>query len=256
LVSLFDMLVLFVGAVCVGFVSAISGIGGGSLIVPFLVLVLNYDIRVAIAVSLLCMVISSSSAVSVYLKRNLVSLETALSLEPAAVLGAIVGANLTLTIPVKVVKCAFGVLLFWISIIMFKRALKSELHQHSTMNIPHRKIIAILMSFLAGLLSGMFGIGGGIVKVPIMTFILRLPVKIAVATSSFMIGLTATSGGIVYLIKGFVNPVLLAVLALGLIPGATLGAKLMRKLKPRIIRLIFSLILLYASLRLIHSIVV
>lgn len=252
----FNILVLFAGAVCIGFVSAISGIGGGSLIVPFLVLVLNYDIRVAIAISLLCIVISSSSATSIYLRRNLVSLETALLLEPATVLGAIVGANLTLTLPVKIVKCAFGILLLWIAIIMFRRALKSTLHQHSARNIPHRRIVAVLISFLAGLLSGMFGIGGGILKVPLMTFILGLPIKTAVATSSFMIGLTATSGGIVYLIKGFVNPVPLVILALGLIPGATLGAKLMRKLKPEIIRLIFSLILLYASLRLIYSIVV
>ena len=254
---LFDLVLLFIGAIGIGFVSAVAGIGGGSLMVPFMVLVLNYNVKVAIATSLLSIVATSSSAASVYLRREMVDLKIALLLEPTTALGAIVGAHITLTLPIKVVKGALGILLLWVSIVMLRRAIKRVTHVSSaTRNLPYRKILAILASFLAGLTSGMFGIGGGVVKVPIMTLILGLPIKIAVATSSFMIGLTAASGGIVYLVRGYVDPLSVSALALGIIPGATLGAKFMRKLKPWIIRLIFSFVLLYASLRLLYSILI
>ncbi len=252
---LLDLLVLFIGAIGIGFVSAIAGIGGGSLMVPFMVLVLNYNVKIAIATSLLSIVVTSSSAASVYLKKGMVDLKAALLLEPITALGAIVGANITLTLPVKMVKGALGMLLLWISIMMLRKALKRVSHEESTVKVlPHRKLLAVLASFLAGLTSGMFGIGGGVIKVPLMTLVLGLPIKVAVATSSFMIGLTATSGGIVYLTRGYVDPLSVSALALGIIPGATLGAKFMKKLRPWIIRFVFSFILLYASIRLLYSI--
>ncbi|RLG84313.1 MAG: sulfite exporter TauE/SafE family protein [Thermoprotei archaeon] len=254
-----DLVLLFVGAVGIGFVSAITGIGGGSLMVPFMVLIMNYDVKVAIATSLLCIIVTSSSAASVYLRKGLIDIKTALLLEPTTALGAIVGAFITITLPVKVVKGALGLLLSYISITMLRKALKKtsvEDKSGEAKLLPLRKLLGILISFLAGMASGMFGIGGGVIKVPLMTLILGLPIKTAVATSSFMVGLTAASGGIVYLTKGLVDPLSVVAIALGIIPGATLGAKYMRKLKSWIVRLIFSLILLYASIRLLYSILV
>jgi len=256
---LLNLLVLFAGALGIGFVSAIAGIGGGSLMVPFMVLMLDYDVKVAIATSLLCIVVTSSSAASVYLRRGAVDIKTALLLEPTTALGAIVGAYITLTLPVKVVKAALGALLLYVSVTMLRRALwrveEASADATAVKVLPVRKLLGVLVSFLAGLTSGMFGIGGGVLKVPLMALIMGLPIKIAVATSSFMVGLTAASGGVVYLMRGLTDPISVIALASGIIPGATLGARYMRKLKPRIVRLVFSFILLYASIRLLYSIV-
>ncbi len=250
-----DLVVLFLGAIGIGFVSAIAGIGGGSLMVPFMVLALGYDIKVAIATSLVCIIVVSSSASSIYLRRGLVDLKTALLLEPSTALGAVVGAYITLSLPVRVVKAILGLLLLYVSITMLRRVFKkkSSLKQRTPIQQPYSKLLGVSASFLAGLSSGMLGIGGGVLKVPIMVFILGLPIKTAVATSSFMVGLTASSGGVVYLAKGLVNPLSVVALALGIIPGATLGARCMGRLKPNTIRIVFSLILLYASTRLLYS---
>ena len=248
------LLALFAGALGIGFVSAIAGIGGGSLMVPFMVLALGLDIKVAVATSLLCIVVTSCSAASVYLRRGLIDVKSALLLEPATALGAIAGAFITLTLPAEAVKCALGFILLYVSGMMLKKALARARSQESAPKLlPARKLLSVAASFLAGLISGMFGVGGGVIKVPVLTMILGLPIKVAVATSSFMVGLTAASGGVVYLAKGFTDPVAVLALAAGIMPGATLGAKYMRKLDPRVVRLVFSLILLYAAARLLHS---
>ena len=257
---LIDLALLFVSAIGIGFVSAITGIGGGSLMVPFMVLVLNYDIKVAIATSLLCIVVTSSSAASVYLRRGQVDIKTALMLEPATALGAIAGAFVTLSLPVRIVKGAFGLLLLYVSLTMLRRTLRrsstSGGDEGRRVDVTRaRSAIGILVSFLAGMTSGMFGIGGGVLKVPIMTLILGLPIKVAVTTSSFMVGLTAASGGVIYLMKGLTDPLSVVALASGIIPGATLGARYMRRLKPWVVRGAFSLVLLYASIRLLYSMV-
>lgn len=248
---------LFLGAIGIGFVSAIGGIGGGSLMVPFMVLVLNYDVRVAIATSLLCIVVTSSSAASVYLEKKLVDLKTALILEPTTAVGAIAGAYLTLNLPVEVVKGALGVLLLYISLNMIRKSLsKTTVESGGYGKIAFkRKIAGVLTSFFAGVSSGMFGIGGGVLQVPIMNVVMKIPIKVAVATSSFMVGLTAASGGAVYFIKGLPDPLSVVALASGIVPGATLGAKYLGRLKPRTVKLVFSAILLYASIRMIQSVI-
>ena len=254
---LHDLLILFAGAIGIGFVSAITGIGGGSLMVPFMVLVLNYDVKAAIAISLLCIVVTSSSAASTYLRRGLVNMDIALLLEPATALGAIIGAHITIMLPAKIVRGALGLLLLYVSVAMLRKVFRESLTRSVDARISSiRKLLGVLVSFLAGLTSGMFGVGGGVLKVPLMTLVLGLPIKVAVATSSFMVGLTAASGGIVYLTRGLTDPLSVIALALGIVPGAILGARCMRKLKPRIVRIIFSSILLYASIRLLYSILV
>ena len=250
------LFLLFVGALAVGFVSAISGIGGGSLIVPYMILVLGFDVRVAVATSLVAIIVTSSVAASQYLKDKIVDLKTALTLEPITTIGAIIGALITTSIPPNIIKAGLGFILLYVSISMLVKALRRRSPKESLASKTGsaRKTIALMVSFLAGLLSGMFGIGGGVLKVPIMAGLLGLPIKTAVATSSFMVGLTATGGSIVYVSKGIPDPSAVAALALGIIPGAYLGAKKLERLRPRTVRLVFAFILLYAAIRLILSV--
>lgn len=247
---------IVMGAFGIGFISAIAGIGGGSLLVPFLVLALGYDVKIAIATSLMCIVVTSSSASSEYLRRGLVDMNTALLLEPLTALGAITGAYVTLSLPANALKVALGALFLYISTETIWKALHERKERtEATGNVTtFRKVVSSTLSFMAGLTSGVFGIGGGVIKVPIMTYVMRLPIKTAVATSSFMVGLTAASGEIVYLTKGLTDPLTATLLSIGIIPGAILGAKFLKKTKPKYVKIVFGAVLLYASLRLLTSI--
>ncbi len=249
-------ILIVIGALGIGFISAMAGIGGGSLLVPFLVLALGYDVKIAIATSLMCIVVTSSSASSEYLRRGLVDMNTALLLEPLTALGAITGAYVTLSLPANVLKVALGALFLYISTETIWKALREQRkHAEAPGNVTTlRKAISSTLSFMAGLTSGVFGIGGGVIKVPIMTYIMKLPIKTAVATSSFMVGLTAASGEIVYLTEGFTDPLTATLLSMGIIPGAILGAKCLKKTKPKYVKIVFGAVLLYASLRLLTSI--
>jgi len=246
---------LLAGALGIGFVSAIAGIGGGSLMVPYMILLLGYDVKVAIATSLICIIATAAASASVYLKSGYVDVKTALMLEPATAASAIFGAYSTITLPTEVVEFSLGVLLLGTAIATILKGIYVERRSQRTeiKEVRHtglRKGSAIAASSVAGLFSGMFGIGGGVLKVPIMNLILDMPIKMAAATSLFMIGLTASSGGIVYLIKGLPNAVSVAALVTGLIPGATLGARYMKRLRPQAVRAVFAALLAYAGLKL------
>ncbi len=255
LLAVTTLILLFLGALAIGFISAMSGIGGGSLIVPYMILVLGFDVRVAVATSLVAIIVTSSIAASQYLRDNLVDLKTALTLEPITTVGAILGAIITTSIPPTIIKTGLGFILLYVSISMLLKALRPSKTRENVKRKTKRaaKALSLLVSFFAGILSGMFGIGGGVLKVPIMAGLLGLPIKTAVATSSFMVGLTATGGSIVYVSRGIPEPLAVAALASGIIPGAYIGARHLEKLKPRTVRLIFALIILYAAIRLIIS---
>ncbi len=235
------------GGIGIGLISSVAGIGGGTLMVPFMILILGIDAKVAIASSLLTVIVTSTTSSAVYLKERLVNLKLALTLEPTTALGAIVGALITISLPSMTVRKIFGLGLSIISIIMLVRTFIRPKEGKEIRNWP----LGIASSFIAGLSSGMLGIGGGVLKVPIMNLIMDVPIKMAVATSSFMIGFTASSGSIVYILRQLVDPILVVGFALGIIPGATIGAKTLKRIKSKYIKVLFSMILLYAGLRLL-----
>ncbi len=245
-----------VSAVGIGFLSALVGIGGGVLVVPFLILALGTDVRVAVATSLLCVIVTSSSATSVYLREGLVDVKALANLEPSTALGAIVGAYITLTAPPHLIKLTLSALLVYVSLTMIRSVVSKEVVKSSVSGVKVsklRRLLGALTAFLAGLLSGTLGIGGGVIKVPIMNLILKVPIRVAVATSSLMVGLTASAGELPYLINGFTDPLLALIISAGILPGATLGAKFMKHLRPKYVKILFSAILIYVSTQLIIS---
>ncbi len=251
------LITLALGGLGIGFVSAIAGIGGGSLMVPFMVILMGYDVKVAIATSLACIIATSTSSASVYLRSGMVNVKTALTLEPLTAIGAVIGAYATVTLPHQAVRVALGGLLFATAIGTYLKGVYTERRGMAVQGVrgfkeasPGRKITALLSSAFAGLVSGMFGIGGGVLKVPIMNIALDMPIKTAVATSLFMIGITASSGTLVYLSKGLPDALSVAALVSGLIPGATLGARYLKRLKSRWVRLAFVILLAYAGMKL------
>ena len=268
-----NFMILLVGALGIGFVASITGIGGGCLMVPFMILALGYDVKTAIAASLATVVVTSCSAASVYFRKRLVNLKIALLLEPMSAIGAILGAHITLTLPTGTVRMLLGIAIMFIGVMVMLRSISKyspklvstefkvredeymwyydEYLGRKVEYKPTRESLGAILSLAGGLSSGMFGIGGGIIKVPIMNIVMRVPIKVAAATSSFMVGLTAASGSLVYLVNGAIDPLTVLALALGILPGAMLGAKVMSGMKPRTVQLVFALLLLYAGIRII-----
>lgn len=260
------LLVILIGVV-VGFLGALLGIGGGIILVPTFVIFLNMNARVAIATSLASLIATSAMSSSVYVKKGLTDLKLAVFLELTTVIGALVGANIAIMISPSILEIIFGSILIYASVLMVYRTIKprvldvsassgSESYFDEALNriiYYHYKRLGLTagLSFLAGFASGLLGIGGGIVKVPLLDLVADVPMKVAIATSSYMIGITASMGTLVYFFNNYVRPDIVAMVIIGIIIGSRFGTFVMGKLKPRILRLIFTSLLLYYSYRMI-----
>ncbi|MFS4460068.1 sulfite exporter TauE/SafE family protein [Bdellovibrio sp. HCB2-146] len=263
-------LLLLVTAIGAGFLGALLGLGGGIIIVPVLTLVYHVDIRYAIAASLISIVATSSGAAASYLKDSLTNLRLAVFLEVGTVSGAIVGFLLASYIKAQFLFLLFGVFLLFSALMMLRRRGDHiSQHNHSWANsmrldgeFPDGKgnIVAykvehvplgLFAMFGAGVLSALLGIGSGIFKVLAMDGAMKLPMKVSSATSNFMIGVTASASAGAYLLRGDVRPEIAAPVAVGIIIGSTVGARVMMKMSPGLIRKIFVVVLAIVSVQMI-----
>ncbi|MFZ0492548.1 MAG: sulfite exporter TauE/SafE family protein [Acidimicrobiia bacterium] len=270
-------LLALVGLILLGLLSgslgALVGIGGGVVIVPALTLLFGFDIKTAIAASLVAVVVTSITASGRYVRLGLVNTRLALTLELATALGGLTGGFAGTLVPSGVLSVVFGVLLVVTGILSLRgrgehgeqvgaagveqagwetsRPLGGAFWDERTRSMvsytARRLPIGEGVSFVAGLASGLLGIGGGVLKVPAMNLGMDVPVKVAAATSSFMIGVTATAGLSVYLGRGFVHPGVAAPLALGVLTGALAGARFAGSASPRALRTILGVILVLVA---------
>ncbi len=262
------LLALLVGAFAAGIAGAYLGIGGGVFLVPFMALVLGIDIKVAIATSLVGVIATSSGAASVYVRDHWVNLRLGMFLEVATTAGAIVGAFIAILIDRNALYVVFGLTVIFAATRMVTRergvaeapggstdrsAFVDRLHLSASYpdgpSGPvrsydvRRPAGGFGISAIAGALSGLLGVGGGFIKVPAMHLIMRVPMKPAVATSNFMIGVTAAASAFIYYSRGLIDPSLAAMLVLGVFTGTRLGTRFMVKSRPQRIRLVFALFL-------------
>lgn len=248
-----------------GFLGSMLGVGGGFVVVPMLTLILHLPIHVAVASSLTSVIATSCIAASVYTKNKLTNVRLGLLLETTTAPGAIIGAFVAALFNSLALIIVFGIMILYFAYTMVsQRAIpqKNNLETNNTANksslmgsyydqnlgkITAYKINHIPagmgISFLAGILSTMVGIGGGIIKVPIMNLIMRVPIKAAIGTSSLMIAITATVGAIVYYLRGYIYPNIVAPLIIGVFLGATLGTRLVQKAPGPVLRRVFGLLL-------------
>jgi len=253
-----------------GFLGSILGVGGGFIVVPMLTLVLHLPIHIAVASSLISIVATSCIAASVYAKNKLTNVRLGLLLETATIPGAIIGVFAAALFTPSALIIIFGIVLLYIAYTMvIQQAIpeKNNLQTNNPTNKSNKlssyydqnlgKITAykinhiplgLGVSFFAGILSTMLGIGGGIIKVPIMNLIMRVPIKAAIGTSSFMIAITATVGAIVYYLRGYVYPNIVAPLIIGVFLGAILGTGLAQKAPGIVLRRAFGLLLFATSI--------
>ena len=230
-----------------GFVGALVGLGGGVFIVPILTLVFHVSFTAAIGASIVSVIATSSGAAAAYVKDRMTNLRVGMFLEVATTTGAICGALLSTLLDPTILFIVFGVVLL-ISALPLVMRLGEELPQgvanhkwaeklHLPGSYPDRKSHADVaynvahirwgfsMMYVAGMISGLLGIGSGTFKVLAMDTAMRLPMKVSTTTSNFMIGVTAAASAGIFFQRGDIDPAIAAPVALGVLIGATLGAK-------------------------------
>jgi hypothetical protein len=241
-------IITFIGA----FLGSMLGLGGGFLIVPLLVIFAGLSIKVATPLSLLSIVGTSTSATIVYANREVVNFKVGLILETATILGAIIGANTNLMIDETTLTIAFVIVIIYVSYRMLKnRGEENRDIENNKREIKYSKMAytqALTASFLAGFLSALLGIGGGIIKIPVLTLLLSIPMREAIGTSLFMISVTSVSGVYIYFSKRVIDLIYGGYAVIGAFIGAQIGSRLSLKIKADILRKVFSIILIIFSI--------
>jgi uncharacterized protein len=257
--------ITFVAAIGAGVLGALLGLGGGIIIIPVLTLLLGVDIHYAIGASIVSVISTSSGAASAYIREKIANLRVGLFLAMATTTGAITGAYVAGLISGRALYLIFGTILAYSGVMMFRKRtldvpaelpesrLATRLHLNSSYYDPaiHREVSykvtgvvpALGLMFVAGVVSGLLGIGSGALKVPAMDLAMHLPMKVSSATSNFMIGLTAAASAGIYYMRGDIQAIIAAPVAMGVLIGANVGTRLLASLPGAVIRQIFVVVL-------------
>jgi uncharacterized protein len=235
-------LLLVVLGFCAGLLGALTGIGGGVLLTPILALHFGIPIREAIGTSLVAVITTSAASSSVHLQRHTTDIRLGMTLELATSFGAAVMAYLVGYFNRNALEGLFAAFLLYSSIMILSRGGKvksEEAAQPENGEIPpyepKRYPLGLSASLVAGALSGLLGIGGGPIKVPVMYIFMDVPLMVATATSNFMIGVTAGASALVYYRRGDILPNIAAPLAVGVFVGSLLGARLAPRIHTKVV---------------------
>jgi uncharacterized membrane protein YfcA len=258
---------LFALSLGAGFVGALSGLGGGVFIVPGLVLLAHIPMHIAVGASLIAVVATSAGASVAFVRDGWTNLRVAIILECATVTGAVTGAYMAGLISPPVLEMLFAVMMLqsaWFSLkaqgeesVEQSDALCARLRlggkmpeadgmatSYGVVNLPGGAALMVV----AGVLSGLLGIGAGAVKVTAMDYLMKLPLKVSSATSNFMIGVTAGAGALVFLSRGDIAASIAAPVALGVTAGALWGGRVLPRLNVAALRILFVIILVLIAI--------
>jgi uncharacterized protein len=265
-------LLLFGTSVLAGLLGALTGLGGGVVIVPALALLFKVDIRYAIGASLVSVIATSSGAAVAYVREGLSNIRIGMFLEVATTAGALLGAYLTAKVSSHWIAIVFGVVLLYSAYASFKNkpedispskpnALATKLklngsyagpierEEYCAQNVP----LGFGIMFGAGTLSGLLGIGSGAVKVLAMDHAMKLPFKVSTTTSNFMIGVTAAASAGVYLFRGYIDPGIAMPVMLGVLVGSLIGARVLVRSRVTSLKVLFSFVVVSLGIEMIYS---
>lgn len=265
-------LLVFAGSTIAGLLGALTGLGGGVVLVPLLTLAFHVDLRYAIGASLISVIATSSGAAAAYVREGYSNVRIGMFLEIATTLGALLGAFLASRVPTRALAVIFGAVLIYSAWLSWQGdpadveekanrwsdrfgfsdsypARTGEMIHYTADRIP----AGFMMMFGAGTLSGLLGIGSGAVKVLAMDRIMRIPFKVSTTTSNFMIGVTAAASAGIYLKRGYVDPGLAAPVLLGVLLGSLMGASLLTRARVVVLRTIFAIVILSLGIEMIAS---
>ncbi len=264
-----DGLLMIVGGAAAGVFGSLLGLGGGILIVPLLTLGFGLELREAVGVSLVSVIMTSSVAAGVYLERHTADLRLGMRLELFTAVGALIGGSIAFLIDERWLSVLFAGLLAYVAISMLRARTPArtpepdattpvpgdqvrdaplpDRPQYEVRNIP----LGIVGATGAGVASALLGIGGGIVKVPLMHLAMGVPLRVATATSNLMVGITAAASAVIYINRGEVDPYVAGPTAIGVFIGASVGARVAHRIDLRILRWLFVVVLLYTAVQML-----
>lgn len=261
-----------VGAICAGLLGALTGLGGGLVIVPMLTIVFHVEIRYAIGASLVSVIATSSGAAAAYVREGFTNVRVGILLETGTTIGALVGASIAGFIPTSALAILFGVVLLysayqsmqpraehvladhpdkWARIFRLDSTYPTMegLQRYSVQGVP----IGLGLMFMAGILSALLGIGSGVIKVLAMDNAMKLPFKVSTTTSNFMIGVTAAASAGIYLHDGYIQPAIAFPVMLGVLVGALLGARMLTKANTVWLRRLFTIVVVVMALEMLYK---
>ena len=264
--------ILWLGSFAAGLLGALTGLGGGVVIVPLLALFFHVDIRYAIGASLISVIATSSGAAAAYVREGYSNIRIGMFLEIATTFGALAGAYLATRVPTAWIGVIFGLVL------LYSAYLSSRKQQSHPVDMTPDRIASALrlngsfpgesgkeaynvhhvpagfgLMFTAGTLSGLLGIGSGAVKVLAMDQAMRIPFKVSTTTSNFMIGVTAAASAGIYLNRGYINPTLAMPVMLGVLAGSMVGAKVLVRARVSVLRWIFAGVIVVLGVEMIYN---
>ena len=274
-----DGLLMVGGGIAAGLFGSLLGLGGGTLIVPILTLGFGLALIKAVGVSLVCVIVTSGAASGVYLERRVANLRLGMTLELFTACGALIGGLVAFLLPERVVQLLFGGLLVYVSLTMVRRREPDPVPDDgesrdgsdrvdgtsaaanaapsgddsfvASLSGPGYRVrrlgFGAIGSVGAGVVSALLGIGGGTVKVPVMHVVMGIPLRVATATSNLMMGITASAGAVIYLLRGGIDPYVAGPTAIGVFIGASIGSRAAHRIDVRILRGLFVAILLYTA---------
>ncbi len=267
-------LLMLGGGAAAGVFGSLLGLGGGVLIVPLLTLGFGLPLRDAVGVSLVCVIMTSSAAAGVYLERHVANLRLGMTLELFTAVGALIGGTIAFALDERLISLLFAGLLLYVAITMARAgnaptatsgeeilpdkpshiASPTTLDRLSGDGYKVRNLgRGITGAAGAGILSALLGIGGGIVKVPLMHLSMGVPLRVATATSNLMVGITAAASSLIYVLHGGIDPYVAGPTAIGVFLGASAGSRLSHRVDLRVLRLLFVVVLAFTAVQMLFK---
>lgn len=232
-----------------GLLGGYLGLGGGIIMVPFLTIAAGLDIKTAVPISVTATVVTSLASSNEYLKKGMVDLELSIILALFMVIGAITGSSLSPYIPSHYIQLTLTIVVLYTAVSLLKDKNNNQ-KPGFVLNRNKNIVLSAVIAIFTGILSGLVGIGGGVIIVPVLYLLIGLPLSTSRGTSSLMIGFSAAAASTVYLLSGQIDFQIATGVILGIIVGGKIGGKLGTIAKPKIVKIIFFIVLLYVAAKL------
>ncbi|MCJ8498843.1 sulfite exporter TauE/SafE family protein [Chryseobacterium salipaludis] len=267
-----EILILFFGAIAAGLVGSLTGLGGGIIIIPLLTLGFSVPMHYAIGASLISVIGTSSGAAAAFVKEGFTNVRIGMFLEIATTAGAIGGALISGLLDANTIGIIFAAILILTVLLnlrdkpdhqepLIAGSLEDKLQLHGT--FPDNGVIkkyaarntvsGFLMMSVAGVMSGLLGIGSGALKVLAMDNMMKLPFKVSTTTSNFMIGVTAVASSLIYFQRGEIIPVIAAPVLVGVVAGSYIGSKTLMVSKTKKLKIIFAVVVSVLSAYMMYN---